>query len=946
MTKRLVFFYLCAFCCCSLSLRAQNMGKVSFSGTVLAAANDEPIPAAVIYLVEPGLWTTTDKNGQFHLKGIPQGTVSVHISCLGMEEGKYTITLNRNIENFTIRLKETTLGLDEVVVTAQSGGKNHTSSLINRAAIDHVQAASLSDLMKLLPGVFSSNPNLNKINQITIRDLPSITNGTQNPTASNAIGVSIVLDGANLSNDMNMQTRSTSSSGFETAAEKGIDARQIATNSIESMEVIRGVASAEYGDLNSGSVLVKTKAGKSPYEVRFSTNPNLKLLTAGKGFDLQNDRGVMNLDLEYAYSNKDNRTPTTTFNRLTAGWRYSNTFNKEGAPFRLNAHLRGYLTQNKEHEDPDADNKLLYKSNASEISLNVHGTWALSKSWITSLRYVLAGTLGNQYNYEQREISASAMSATTSTMESGINPASFLPAKYRSVYKVEGRPFRTQVKLIATLSDRYGEIGNNLMIGAEWSMKGNNGEGKRYETYQPASGVRPNRFKDIPFIHEYAFFAEDKVTLPLGKQRLEITPGIRLTNINTDAVDYDLIVDPRLNIRWTLTDKRHAPKGLKHLSLRGSWGIQHKMPTLYYLYPDTRYSDKLMFSYVQDNYQFGVFNTRVIDCSNPHLKTPQSTIFGVGADITLHGVKISLDYYDEKQRNAFNTERIVTPFSYTKFSDLTEVTSHIEYKDGQIHYNDKVLAGAERTDFISYDRPSNGSRNDKWGIEYVFDFGRIDALRTSLIMDGAYMYQRFHDESLQMAEKSYGTTNIIGIYPGTTNGAANGRIAERLNTTFRIVTHIPALRFVVSLDAQCVWIDNNQRTFSYKGKNLVYMKNAAGEIVPGDPGKNSTDIKCLNPVMYMDINGLTHEFTMEDALLPEFSNVPLVSANKFFLKDKLGSYFQLDLRLTKEIGKLATLAFYANNLASANPKKHYQSTNQYQKMNSEISFGAELKFKF
>ena len=47
----------------------------------------------------------------------------------------------------------------------------------------------------------------------------------------------------------------------------GVDMRQISTDNIESVEVIRGIASAEYGDITSGAVLVNTKAGRAPLQV-------------------------------------------------------------------------------------------------------------------------------------------------------------------------------------------------------------------------------------------------------------------------------------------------------------------------------------------------------------------------------------------------------------------------------------------------------------------------------------------------------------------------------------------------------------------------------------------------------------------------------------------------------------------------------------------------------
>jgi outer membrane receptor for ferrienterochelin and colicin len=49
----------------------------------------------------------------------------------------------------------------------------------------------------------------------------------------------------------------------------GTGTRGVSVDNIESIEVITGVPSAEYGDLNSGMVRVITKKGRSPLSVTF-----------------------------------------------------------------------------------------------------------------------------------------------------------------------------------------------------------------------------------------------------------------------------------------------------------------------------------------------------------------------------------------------------------------------------------------------------------------------------------------------------------------------------------------------------------------------------------------------------------------------------------------------------------------------------------------------------
>lgn len=53
-----------------------------------------------------------------------------------------------------------------------------------------------------------------------------------------------------------------------------------------------------------------------------------------------------------------------------------------------------------------------------------------------------------------------------------------------------------------------------------------------------------------------------------------------------------------------------------------------------------------------------------------------------------------------------------------------------------------------------------------------------------------------------------------------------------------------------------------------------------------------------------------------------------------------------NIRITKEIGNIAQISFYANNFTNSRPKMKLQSTGSYRMVNTEMYFGAELKLKF
>lgn len=126
--------------------------------------------------------------------------------------------------------------------------------------------------MQLLPGALTRNPNLNTPAQFTIRS-------ASYHNATNALGTAIVVDGLRMNNNTNLQQTGLGDGGalFNSTALSGFDVRQLSPSSIESVEVIRGVPSARYGDVTSGVVLVQSKAGVQPLTagLRFTATEKL-----------------------------------------------------------------------------------------------------------------------------------------------------------------------------------------------------------------------------------------------------------------------------------------------------------------------------------------------------------------------------------------------------------------------------------------------------------------------------------------------------------------------------------------------------------------------------------------------------------------------------------------------------------------------------------------------
>ncbi|GAB1474402.1 hypothetical protein MASR2M69_18430 [Bacteroidota bacterium] len=80
--------------------------------------------------------------------------------------------------------------------------------------------------------------------------------------------------------------------------------------------------------MTSGLVIIKTKRGRTPFSATVTLNPSTKQVSLSKGFDLKKDRGVINVNAEYAHAFDDPVSPYTTYFRNGYGINYTNTLNE------------------------------------------------------------------------------------------------------------------------------------------------------------------------------------------------------------------------------------------------------------------------------------------------------------------------------------------------------------------------------------------------------------------------------------------------------------------------------------------------------------------------------------------------------------------------------------------------------------------------------------------
>ncbi len=932
------------------SVCTHAQGGHTIKGIVKDSLSNEPLALATVSITELEYWAITNEKGEFVFKNIPAGNYTLTISILAYKEVTQKKTVPAaGIENLVFPLQRQTLALSEVIVTAVEK-KFGTSSIIKSTAIAHVQPKSLYDVFQLLPGQVTENPTLASPKQIKIRDI------SDNPNT--ALGTVLMVDGSPVTNDANMQAFSTTRSGTGTATPgtlgQGTDLRDLSAENIESVEVIRGIASSEYGNMTAGVVIVKTKIGETPWRANFKTDPNTKIGSLQKGFGLKANRGVISAGMDYAKAYDDIRLKYRGYERITGTLGYGNTFFKKTAPLSFNLNTAWYQTLDQEKSDPQQLEGEVTRSGKQGLRVGINGKWMLRKKWITSMEYNFSGDYAHikDYNRDLLVISSGAVPYPTSLV-SGEFAASYLPGVFYSDYTMDGRPYNLFAKIKGELVHNKNNISNKLLGGIDYSTSGNKGNGLTYDISRPPMNMlsvssRPRPYNSIPPLHNFSVFAEDRLQIPIAATALTIQGGLRLAWLNPGN---KTSVEPRLILAYELLNKSNN-HFFDRLAINGGWGISAKMPALIHLTPDKAYFDEVSLNFLDKDYNLAVITTNVVDkTDNPALKPARNTKKELGIDFSVARVSGTITAYHEKLTDVLDFSSIPYFNRFRKFTPVAAGKTPV-FENGNVYYmegNQKVQAGfTYDTTIRTYNRPVNNGINIKKGIEYTINAGSIKALKTSLIIDGGWLYEEQYNTL-----PTYKT--ITGLHQGAlypyiaVMPAGSKTVRTRLNSSFRVVTHIPVVRMVTSLTTQVIW----RNTFKYLWEDengipqVYYYKN--GNRVDGSTTAYDymQDTRFIDPVGFVDKKGVYHAWDKSFAANPLY--IPMIStigSPYYYVQELLPAAVQLNLRLTKEFGQNLSVSFMANNFLKMNPYQLSNRTGLLVQRNTSLYFGAELNVKF
>lgn len=719
--------------------------------------------------------------------------------------------------------------LHEVVVTAKESQGAVTASRIDRSAMEFLQPTSLSDLMQLLPGGQQKDPDLSTANTIGLRETGTMdaqgNSSVNNNYAISSLGTLFVVDGNPLSTDANMQytplsstqsaTTTSSTENNLNTTNRGVDMRSISTDDVESVEVVRGIPSVEYGNLTSGMVKINKIRRSTPFTARFKADGYSKLLSLGKGLKLSHT-ALLNIDAGILDAKPDPTNNLQKYRRGNGSLRL--TLNTDALRYSAAVDYTGSFDNSK--SDPDINYGRIdeYKSTYNKIAITNNISWRpAAKGLFKSIDINTLITQQFDRLTQRRLVAPQRYGIVPTTSEEGVHDAALIFSEYEASFLSDGKPFTAYAKAKANFALTTGALTSNLLAGADWNYAKNFGRGQVYDLSRPLSvsgwGSRPRKFSDIPALSQVSAFIEYNGKAELASHRIELQAGLRtnsLTGLDSRyAMKGHIYLDPRANLKWTLPAWEWAGHRIA-LSFASGVGKTSKMPTLNYLYPDKYYNDITELGYYDPNhpqdYSRFVVRSYIQDPTNYNIRPASNIKKELRMDFSFGDNTISVDYFRENMSSGF---RYMAVYGVYDYNDYDETAIDSRSLTGKPSLEGLPYTAKRKLD--GYTRADNGTRIDKEGIEFQFTSARIRPLRTRVNINGAWFKTRYSN-SLPMfvsvadvVDGSAVSDRYVGLYDWN-----DGDWNETLSTNLMFDTQIPEWGLIFATSVQCSWFVKTQ----------------------------------------------------------------------------------------------------------------------------------------
>lgn len=894
------------------STSKSKTASVALTIKVISDEDGEPVFGAAVTLPEYGLFGLTDEKGVATVSKVPVGKTEILIQLLGFEDHKQEIELTAD-RTLNVKLLVSSLALEQVVVTATSSAAgSSTSSSIGRMAIDHLQATSLKDIMQLLPGQLMTSSDMTSEEKLTIRTL-------SNSTANNAFGTSIMVDGVPISDNTSIADKVSGSSGGS-----GVDLRQISADNIESVEVIRGIPSAEYGDLTSGAVIVNTKAGYTPYEVRAKVNPTTFNTSLGKGWKFGKKAGSLNVNADYARASGDPRNKTRSFDRTSGGVTYSNTI---GRNWSTTTKFNFSSIVDMRKPDPDlAVEGTETGQKQYTLRFSHNGRLSPNKKLSRSLNYSLGFSMTESDSWTSSIVATDGGMPVISSLVDGYYQVPYITESYRAKGGTESRPMNFYSKIGNVFTANTKHVNQRFNMGAEYKWESNKARGYYNEDdfmpLRPNSNGRPRPYFDIPALNQISAYFEDNIKVTISKHiEFKLQAGVRFDMLQPGLAEQVSSVSPRFNGSLKVTD---------WLTFRGGWGMNNKTPGLAHLYPEPKYMDREAAVYLPSDVtkRLVMYNTHITEVErNNSLKNATNSKTEFGFDVNLkNGMNFSVVAYQDYMKNGFGN---LTEYSIYNSNYYTAEKGIVIDRNG-VPSVDWANPARVDTVFTTSGRIGNTQASLDRGVEFDFNFGQIKAINTSVILSGAYMESQTWTTGPNYSSPAGIPASSVYAQGGSNTppfklqypSGLQRDINRRFSTNLRLVCSIPRMKMVISASNQFIF---------YQYQHNTNQKS--------------------DPFGWIDTDLSWHPITQEMLDDPEYRiKGVLLSAQRKNPADSKAvtqpPIWLMNLRLTKDVSRNFGFSFFANNAFYFMPYQSSSYSGTLTERNSgTFSFGVEMYIK-
>lgn len=231
------------------------LGQGTIEGTVTEQGTGDPIPGVNVIVQGTTIGSSTNADGEFVVRGVPQGSQVIEARFIGYKVARKNIEVVSD-ETLTVnfQLVDASLEMDQIVVTGTGGQtrRKEIGNSLESISTDDIETATLSDFGDVLQGrtagatIMDNSGQVGAASTIRLRGGNSFSQGNQ-PL--------IFIDGIRVSN------RSYRSDPEINQAAAPFD--DINPNDIARVEVVKGAAATTiYGTEASGGVIqIFTKQG-------------------------------------------------------------------------------------------------------------------------------------------------------------------------------------------------------------------------------------------------------------------------------------------------------------------------------------------------------------------------------------------------------------------------------------------------------------------------------------------------------------------------------------------------------------------------------------------------------------------------------------------------------------------------------------------------------------